>query len=224
MVDIKELADIVLRYISMNDLLTYAYNNCNNRVVKDLMRHMISNSIGEEFDVKHMAELESYKVQFSIDEKDILEYTSMFVSDETLNSISEDKLISIIPEGSNLYKAATLSTCALCKRINETLTAYLNIKCTNQTISYNRSNYTTVFIHKAIGYLIDTTYLSPTPQYLEKFALEIFKGVDTDAYRLPLNEYEGKVLKRINASSASIAIKDIIDKYCQDPTKVSMVI
>ena len=35
MVDIKELADIVLRYISMNDLLIYAYNNSNNRVVKD---------------------------------------------------------------------------------------------------------------------------------------------------------------------------------------------
>lgn len=220
MVDIKELADIVLRYISMNDLLIYAYNNSNNRVVKDLMHHMISNSIGEEFDVKHMAELESYKMQFSIDEKDILEYTSEFVSDETLNSISEDKLISIIPEGSNLYKAATLSTCALCKRINETLTAYLNIKCTGQTMSYNRSNYTTVFTHKAIGYLIDTAYLSPTPQYLEEFALAIFKGVDADTYRLPLNEYEEKVLNRLNLSSVSIAIKDVIDKYCQDPSKV----
>lgn len=220
MVDIKELADIVLRYISINDLLIYAYNNSNNRVVKDLMHHMISNSIGEEFDVKHMAELESYKTQFSIDEKDILEYASLFTRDETLNSISEESLFSTIPEGSNLYKASAESACALCVRINETLAAFLNTKCTGQTMSYNRSNYTTMFVHKAIGYLIDTTYLSPTPQYLEGFALAIFKGVDTDTYRLPLNEYEVKVMKRVNLSSVSIAIKDIVDKYCQDPSRV----
>ena len=220
MIDIKEFADIILRYMSMNDLLTYAYNNSNNQVVKDLIHHMIYNRIGEEFDVKHMAELESYKTQFSIDEKDILEYTSVFTSDKTLDSISKDSLLSIIPEGSNLYKAAALSTCALCKRINETLAAYLNAKCTGQTMSYNRSNYTTVFVHKAIGHLIDTTYLSPTPQYLEEFALAIFKGVDTDTYRLPINEYEGKVMERVNISSVSIAIKDIVDKYCLDPSKV----
>lgn len=220
MIDIRELADIILRYISMNDLLNYAYNNNNNRVVKDLIHHMISNSIGEEFDVKHMAELESYKTQFSIDEKDILEYASLFTRDETLNSISEESLFSTIPEGSNLYKASAESACALCVRINETLAAFLNTKCTGQTISYNRSNYTTMFVHKAIGYLIDTTYLSPTPQYLEGFALAIFKGVDTDTYRLPLNEYEVKVMKRVNLSSVSIAIKDIVDKYCQDPSKV----
>lgn len=220
MIGVGSLADIVLQYMSMDDLLTYAYNHSNDRVVKDLMNYMVSNGIGEAFDVKHMSELESYKTQFSIDEKDILEYSSKFISDEALESITENNLLSIIPEGSSLYRAATLSNCALCTRINETLAVYLNAKCNGQTMSYNRSNYTTVFNHKAIGWLIDTTYLSPTPHYLEEFALTIFKGVDTEVYRLPLNEYENKILTRLNLSSVSVAIKDVVDKYCQDPSKV----